>query len=180
MPRIRKIPTLVPEGCGPCALIHSQVFSLLPSLSIIQVNLPYFSSRRWWRLVQGVIVGTSHRTDWKDTWKNMEEYGRTWKNMEEYGRSWKNMETGRMFGLCDHLSACMTWRCLETSRTLSFCLVSAQSLVYIRAHRPLSWKINANYLVYSNSDCRRRVTLRCWIKCVIHWGGNWDWRIMSS
>ena len=71
--------------------------------------------------------------------------------MEEHGRSWKNMETGRMFGLCDHLSACMTWRCLKTSRTLSFCLVSAQFLVYIRAHRPLSRKTNANYLVYSNS-----------------------------
>ena len=60
------------------------------------------------------------------------------------------METGGMFGLCDHLSSCMTWRCLETSGILSLSLVSAQYLVYIRAHRPHTRKNNANYLVYSN------------------------------
>ena len=76
-------------------------------------------------------VGTGHRTDWRVIDLTGRTHGRTRKVMEE-------METGRMFGLCDHFSACMTWRCLETSRTLSFCLVSAQSLVYIRAHRPLS------------------------------------------
>lgn len=31
----------------------------------------------------------------------------------------------------------MTRRCLETSRTLSFCHVSAQCVVYRRAHRPI-------------------------------------------
>ena len=39
------------------------------------------------------------------------------------------METGRMFGFCADLSACMTLRCLETSRILFFRPVSAQSLV---------------------------------------------------
>ena len=72
--------------------------------------------------------------------------------MEEHGRSWKNMETGRKFGLCDHISASMTWRCLETSRTLSFSLVSAQSLMYIKALRPSAKKNNANYLVYPNKS----------------------------
>ena len=32
------------EGCGPCALVHSQGLSLLPSSSIIQDILPYLSS----------------------------------------------------------------------------------------------------------------------------------------
>ncbi len=60
------------------------------------------------------------------------------------------METDGIFCLCDYLSSLTTWRCLETSRILSFGLVSALYLMYIRAYRPLSWKINANYLVHSN------------------------------
>ena len=58
--------------------------------------------------------------------------------MEGHGKSWKVMETGRMFGLFDHLSSYMTWRCLETSGILYFRPVSAQSLLYIMAHRPLT------------------------------------------
>ena len=46
----------------------------------------------------------------------------------------------------------MSWRCLETSRTLSFCHVAAHCLVYIMAHRPLSQRINANYFLYTNSN----------------------------
>ena len=83
-------------------------------------------------------VGTGHRTDWKVvelTGKSRKLTGRLW---EYHGRSWKVMETGRVFGLCDHLSACMTWRCLETSRNVSFQHVSAQCLMYIRAHMALS------------------------------------------
>ena len=69
--------------------------------------------------------------------------------LEGHGRSWKSMETGRMLGLCDDLSARMTWGCLETSRILSFRPVPAQSLVYIRAQRSLRWKNNTNYVVYA-------------------------------
>lgn len=39
----------------------------------------------------------------------------------------------------------------EGSRILFFGLVSALYLIYTRAHRPLNWKNNATYLVYSNS-----------------------------
>ena len=52
---------------------------------------------------------------------------------------WKNMETGRIFGPCDHLSSCLTWRCLETSRILSLRSVSAQYLMYIRTLGSFSW-----------------------------------------
>ena len=69
---------------------------------------------------------------------------------EKHGRSWKVMESCRMFGLCDQLSSCMTWRCLETSGIFSFSLVLAHQFVNIRAHRPQTWKNNANYFVYSN------------------------------
>lgn len=48
------------------------------------------------------------------------------------------MEIGKMFGLCDDLSSCPTWRSLDTSRILSFRIVSALYLIYIRAHRPLT------------------------------------------
>ena len=86
------------------------------------------------------------------------------------GVYWKDMEGHRnlnMFGLCDHLSSCMTWRCLETSGILSFSLVSAEYLVYIRAHRP-QWKHNANCLVYSNNstisrETKSRIELQVWI-----------------
>ena len=37
--------------------------------------------------------------------------------MEGHGRSCKIIETGRMFGLCDHLSSCMT---LVVSKLLGF------------------------------------------------------------
>ena len=100
-------------------------------------------------------VGTGYRNNWKV----VELTGRLW---EYHGRSWKVMETGRVFGLCDHLSACMTWRCLETSRNVSFQHVSAQCLMYIRAHMALSWKINANYLVYSNKNQLRLVVSLPW------------------
>lgn len=46
------------------------------------------------------------------------------------------METGRLFGLWDHISSFMTWRYIKTSRFLSFSLLSAQYLMRIRAHRP--------------------------------------------
>ena len=75
-------------------------------------------------------------------WTGWKVVGIHWKDIKGLERSWKIMETGRMFGLCDHLSSFMTWRCIKTSRTLSFRLVSAQYLMYIRAHRPLTWKNN--------------------------------------
>ena len=87
-------------------------------------------------------------------------------------KSWKVLGTGRVFGLSDNVSACMTWRCLETSRTLSFCLVSAQSLMYIKALRPSAKKNNANYLVYSNCKEHTKIVwlrtgLKVKIKCCV-------------
>ena len=119
-------------------------------------------------MLEHVIEIEGRRTNWKLV-------GICWKNMEGHGRSWKIMETGRMFGLCDHLSSCMTWKCLETSGILSFSLVSAQYLVYIRAHRPHTRKNNANYLVYSNT---LHATSKHQLECPRHWDKRLltDWR----
>lgn len=59
----------------------------------------------------------------------MEGHARSCKVMQGHGRSCKVME--------DHGKwSCMTWRCLGTSRTLSFWFVSAQCLVYVRLTGP--------------------------------------------
>ena len=58
----------LPTGCGPCALVHSQGLSLLPSSSIIQVILPYLSSQRTVRRAKGIkaLWRQKHRSQQQD------------------------------------------------------------------------------------------------------------------